>query len=92
MGKSPLTLTANEAAVYRDSDFTTRTALLNGILEEHPKATLRGDELYLRGEIQSMNLVTDRSITLSFASSCLTSSFALHAGRLQCLYQRHFEQ
>ncbi|NLL54682.1 MAG: ABC transporter permease [Clostridiales bacterium] len=67
VGKSPLTLTANEAAVYRDSDFTTRTALLNGILEEHPKATLRGDELYLRGEIQSMNLVTDRSITLSFA-------------------------
>lgn len=68
-GKPVLTLAENEAAVYRDSGFTnvSRTAMLNKILLGHPQAVLNGNPVYLTGEIQSVDLVTDQSITLSFA-------------------------
>lgn len=64
-----LTLDADEAAVYMDSEFTTdeRTRLLNSILETRPETCLDGKILYLKGKLQTTNLVTDRSITLSFA-------------------------
>ena len=41
--------------------------MLNRILSEHPETLLNGTPLYLTGKIQSVDLVTDRSITLSFA-------------------------
>ena len=68
-GKPVLTLAENEAAVYRDPGFTnvSRTAMLNKILLGHPQAVLNGNPVYLTGEIQSVDLVTDQSITLSFA-------------------------
>ena len=34
---------------------------------DSPKAELDGSPIHLTGEVQSVNLVTDRSITLSFA-------------------------
>ena len=68
-GKPAIKLSENEAAVYIDSDFTTvnRTAMLNGIFAGQPETELVGIPIYLTGEVQSVNLITDRSITLSFA-------------------------
>lgn len=68
-GKPALTLAENEVAVYQDSDFTnaSRMAMLNRILSGYPETMLDGNPVYLTGEIQSVDLVTDRSITLSFA-------------------------
>ena len=68
-GKPALQLGEKEAAVYIDTEFTTvsRTAMLNQVLAGHPKVELDGSPIHLTGEVQSVNLVTDRSITLSFA-------------------------
>lgn len=68
-GKPTLKLDRNEAAIYIASDFIDeeRTDILNGILATHPLAELDGAPLYLTGEVQSTNLITDRAITLSFA-------------------------
>ena len=44
-----------------------RTAMLNQVLAGQPKVELDGSPIHLTGEVQSVNLVTDRSITLSFA-------------------------
>ena len=68
-GKPALQLGEKEAAVYIDTEFTTvsRTAMLNQVLAGQPKVELDGSPIHLTGEVQSVNLVTDRSITLSFA-------------------------
>ena len=68
-GLPNVTLDVGEAAVYIDSEFTTieRTKLLNCILASEPKICLDGDTFSLTGTVQTANLVTDRSITLSFA-------------------------
>lgn len=64
-----LSLGEQEAAVYRDSEWTTetRTKLLNQILTAKPEVTIAGEDFHLSGTVQSTNLVVDRSITLSFA-------------------------
>lgn len=68
-GLPNLELDADEAAVYMDSEFTDdkKTRMLNTILETRPETHLDGQKLYLKGALQTTNLVTDRSITLSFA-------------------------
>ena len=68
-GKPTLDLAENEAGVYISADFTDaeRTKILNWIFAQHPETKLDGSPLYLTGELQTTNLVTDRSITLSFA-------------------------
>lgn len=68
-GMPELELSADEAAVYMDRDLTEddRIMMLNNILEGEPKAWLDGRSCRLTGKIQTVNLVTDRSITLSFA-------------------------
>jgi len=68
-GLPNVTLDADEAAVYMDSEFVTdeRTRLVNRILETRPETYLDGNPCYLTGKLQTTNLVTDRSITLSFA-------------------------
>jgi putative ABC transport system permease protein len=67
--KPELELNENEAAVYMDPEFAAAgyTAKLNGIFAGHPEVSLSGDTFYLTGEVQSVDIVTDRSITLSFA-------------------------
>ena len=68
-GNPALQLGEKEATVYIDTEFTTvsRTAMLNQVLAGQPKVELDGSPIHLTGEVQSVNLVTDRSITLSFA-------------------------
>lgn len=68
-GLPALRLTEDEAAIYMDAQFLTPecTQLLNEILSGRPEAQLAGTPLYLTGAVQTTSLVTDRSITLSFA-------------------------
>ncbi len=68
-GLPGLELSSGEAAVYMDMDFSTpgRIDLMNEILNTCPEAVLDGNPLSLTGAVQTTNLVTDRSITLSFA-------------------------
>ena len=68
-GKPELTLAENEAAVYEDNDFTrtAQTELFNKVLADKPEILLDQIPLTLTGEVQTVDLVTDRSITLSFA-------------------------
>ncbi len=68
-GLPALTLGEDEAAVYMDTEFVTEDQIniLNDILSQRPKAQLDEDTIYLTETIQSVSLVTDRSITLSFA-------------------------
>ncbi len=68
-GKPTLDLAENEAGVYISADFTDaeRTEILNQIFSAHPEALLDGTPIFLTGDLQTTNFVTDRSITLSFA-------------------------
>lgn len=68
-GRPALKLQADEAAVYIDPTFTNgaRNEILNTILEERPQAELDGSPIYLTGQVQTTSVVTDYSITLSFA-------------------------
>lgn len=68
-GKPTLTLKQNEAAVYMDVGYTpaNQIALLNDALAGYSEAELVGSSIYLTGVIQTVKLVTDRSITLSLA-------------------------
>ncbi len=68
-GMPALDLAADEAAVYMDSTFTnySRTKMLNSVLETRPEILLAQESFYLTGTVQTLNLVTDRSITLLFA-------------------------
>lgn len=64
-----LELGTDEAAVYIDSSFTTngRTRILNEVFRSRPETVLDGNPLFLTGTVQTTKLVTDRTITLSFA-------------------------
>lgn len=68
-GLPALSLGKNEAAVYMDTEFVTeeRINILNDILSMRPATQLDGNTLYLTEQVQSVSLVTDRSIILSFA-------------------------
>lgn len=68
-GLPGLVLDTDEAAVYMDLDFTTpeRLRLINEILGTRPQTMLAGKPCYLTGSVLTTSLVTDRSITLSFA-------------------------
>lgn len=68
-GLPTLTLESNEAAIYIDHDFCSaeKCRLLNSILETKLETRLNESICYLVGSVQTTNLVTDRSITLSFA-------------------------
>ena len=53
--------------------------MLNGkYLTEQPETELVGSPIYLTGEVQSVNLITDRSITLSFALILPDEAFLYH--------------
>lgn len=68
-GLPPLQLADDEAAVYIDRSFTSsgQLALLNDILASRPEVRLDKDSRFLTGKVQTVDLVTDSSITLSFA-------------------------
>lgn len=79
-GEPELTLDSNEADVYMDSEFMTegRKAILNKIFGAKPEVFLDEESLHLTGNVQTLNLVTDRSITLSFALILPDERFAYY--------------
>lgn len=68
-GLPELTLADDEAAVYCDSEVSlaSRTALINRLIAEDSAITIDGAPFTLVGQVQSVSVVTDRSITMSFA-------------------------
>lgn len=64
-----LTLAPDEAAVYCDSDVSSaeKTALLDRLITDGAAVTIDGAPFTLTGKVQSVSVVTDRSITISFA-------------------------
>lgn len=76
-GQNLLQIGDNEAVVYMDPDFTTesRTKIMDQIIEKHPRVFINGEAFYLTNTIQSINLVVDRAITLSFALIVTDTTF-----------------
>lgn len=68
-GLPELTLADNEAAVYCDSEVSSaeNTALLDRLIAEGSAITIDGAPFTLTGQVQSVSVVTDRSITMLFA-------------------------
>lgn len=68
-GLPELTLASDEAAVYCDSEVSlaSRTALINRLIAEGSAITIDGAPFTLVGQVQSVSVVTDRSITMLFA-------------------------
>jgi len=68
-GEEGISLSPGEAAVYMDSEFLSAggKAVMKKILDQQPEVEVAGKKLSLTGEVQTRNLVVDRSITLSFA-------------------------
>lgn len=68
-GLPELTLAPDEAAVYCDSEVSSaeNTALLDRLITDGAAVTIDGAPFTLTGQVQSVRVVTDRSITISFA-------------------------
>ena len=68
-GLPELTLADDEATVYCDSEVSlaSRTALINRLIAEDSAITIDGAPFTLVGQVQSVSVVTDRSITMLFA-------------------------
>ena len=68
-GLPELTLAPDEAAVYCDSEVSSaeKTALLDRLITDGAAVTIDGTPFTLTGQVQSVSVVTDRSITISFA-------------------------
>ncbi len=68
-GKPALQLGADEAAVYMGSDFVNeaQAEILSRIFSEKPEVQIDGSTFFLTGELQTADIVTDRSITILFA-------------------------
>ena len=83
-----LSLDKDEAAVYMDTEFVTkeRINILNNILSKHPETQLDGNTLYLTEQVQSVSLVTDRSITLSFALIIPDEAFSYYTRNQYDIY------
>lgn len=68
-GLPELTLAPDEAAVYCDSEVSSaeNTALLDRLITDGAAITIDGAPFTLRGQVQAVSVVTDRSITMLFA-------------------------
>ena len=68
-GLPEVELGEKEGAVYMDSSFVNdgRIKIMNEILADRPEVEISGNPLWLTGKVQTTAVVTDYSITLSFA-------------------------
>lgn len=87
-GKPTLDLAKNEASVYITADLIDEegTKILNHIFSNDPEVQLDGGKIFLTGDLQTTNLVTDRSITLSFALILPDELFDYYTQGKQSLY------
>ncbi len=66
-GENMIELEPGEAAVYMDAEYAFGRKLMNQMLSQGPEIHLAGESCRLSGSVQSLSLVVDRAITLSFA-------------------------
>ena len=68
-GLPEIKLGKDEAAVYMDSTYVNekRLEIMDSVLAKHPEAKIGGNPVKLTGKVQTTAVVTDYSITLSFA-------------------------
>lgn len=87
-GLPSLSLEENEAAIYMDTEFVTdgRIDILNDILSEHPETQLDGNTIFLTEQLQTISIVTDRSITLSFALILPDEAFSYYTQNQYDIY------
>ena len=87
-GLPALSLEENEAAIYMDTEFVTdgRIDILNDILSEHPETQLDGNTIFLTEQLQTISIVTDRSITLSFALILPDEAFSYYTQNQYDIY------
>ncbi|MDI9470446.1 MAG: FtsX-like permease family protein [Bacillota bacterium] len=76
----PFVLEDQEAALYMNRDFLIDEALLNSIIATRPAIRQSGETLTLTGQIESLPIVTDRSITLTFALIVTDTRFESYTG------------
>ena len=77
----PLTLREHEAALYMDAEFLMEEALLNSIIDDtRPTVRQSGESMTLVGNVESLPLVTDRTITLALALIVPDSTFDSQTG------------
>ena len=82
-GLPEVELGEKEGAVYMDSSFVNdgRIEIMNEILADRPEVEISGNPLWLTGKVQTTAVVTDYSITLSFALILPDDAVSiLHAG------------
>lgn len=68
-GLPEIELGKNEGTVYMDSSFVndSQIDIIDAVLAEYPEVQLDGHSLQLTGNVQTTAIVTDYSLTLSFA-------------------------
>ncbi len=79
-GMEPIRLRDREACLYMDKEFLLEEELLNSILAEGPGIQWGTEILTLRGQVESLSLVTDRAITLGLALIVPDSYFETYVG------------
>lgn len=79
-GLPVLSLAEGELGVYMDRDNTSQGQidLMNSALAAEPQVFLDGESFCLTGTVQTVSLVTDRSVTLSFALIVPDTLFAYY--------------
>lgn len=77
-GEKEISLKKNQAAVFMHPEFVSEEekVAMNKALKQEPWTRLDQTRIQLTGEVQSSNLVTDRSITISFALILPDEAFA----------------
>lgn len=65
--KAPLVLKKGQAAFYMGEGFASEKSVIDAALAQQPEISIMGDRLRLTGTLESLPLVTDRSIQISTA-------------------------
>ncbi len=68
-GQKEIELKQKETAIYIDTEFLSKGTeeLFHKILADDPEIEIAGEPYHIKGNIQTTDIVVDRSITLSFA-------------------------
>ena len=87
-GLPEIELGKDEAAVYMDSTFVNenRLEIMDAVLAKHPEAKIGGNPVKLTGKVQTTGVVTDYSITLSFALILPDDAFQYYTQKQYDIY------
>lgn len=87
-GEEEITLQPGEAAVYMDNEFCDSQGreIMDKVLKSKPEVSVDGDTWRLTGKVQNLNLITDRSLTLSLALILPDEKFDYYTQKKYGLY------